>query len=161
MTMTMFGGYIHAIMDRGRDEARDDGSAAVEAQHLLLAIAAGPDAASRQALAAAGLDHEAIRAALDREFEHSLAAVGVSADAFDLPRPSPGPGRPSRLGASARLAVERGFSGVGKKNLRPPHLLLGILLAEAGTVARALDLVGVDRAGLAERVRQAAGSAGG
>jgi ATP-dependent Clp protease ATP-binding subunit ClpA len=161
MTMTTFGSYVHAIMDRGRDEARDDGSAAVEAQHLLLAVAAGPDASSRQALAAAGLDREAIRAALDRELEHSLAAVGVSAAAFDLPRPSPRPDRPSRLGASARLAVDRGFSGVGKKALRPAHLLLGILLAEAGTVPRALDLAGVDRAGLAERVRRAAGSTNG
>jgi ATP-dependent Clp protease ATP-binding subunit ClpA len=70
--MTTFGKYI----EQAREEARDDGSAAVEAQHLLLAIAAGPDAATRQILAAGGLDHRALRDALDREFEHSLAAAG-------------------------------------------------------------------------------------
>jgi hypothetical protein len=51
-------------------------------------------------------------------------------------------------------------SGGRKKDLQPAHLLLGILQAEAGTVPRALALAGVDRAGLAERARQALGGAG-
>jgi ATP-dependent Clp protease ATP-binding subunit ClpA len=154
--MTMFGPYRHTIFEQGRDEARQDGSAAVEAQHLLLAIAAGPDAAPRQVLAAAGLDHRAIRQALDREFEHSLSVAGVSAAAFDLPEPSRFPGRSLRLGASARLAIERGVSSATRtKDLEPMNLLIGILLAEIGTVPRALALARVDRAALTERARQA------
>lgn len=153
--MTAFGKYI----EQAREEARDDRSAAVEAQHLLLAIAAGPDAATRQILAAVGLDHRALRDALDREFEHSLAVAGVSAAAFDLPQPSKSPARPARLGASARLAIERGFtSAARKKDLQPAHLLIGILEAETGTVPRTLALTGIDRAGLAERARQALAS---
>jgi D-alanyl-D-alanine carboxypeptidase len=52
--------------------------------------------------------------------------------------------------------MERGFSATSnrKKDLRPAHLLLGVLLAEIGTVPRTLVLAGVDRAELAARVRQ-------
>jgi ATP-dependent Clp protease ATP-binding subunit ClpA len=74
--MTTFGKYMHMIVEQGREEARRDGSAAVEAQHLLLAVATGPDAATRQVMASAGLDYRAVREALDREFEHSLNAAG-------------------------------------------------------------------------------------
>jgi ATP-dependent Clp protease ATP-binding subunit ClpA len=154
--MTTFGTYTRSIVELGRDEARKDRSVAVEAQHLLLAIAAGPETAPGRVLVAAGLDYRAVREALDREFEHSLNAAGVSAAAFDLPQPSSDPDRPSQLGASAKLAIQRGFtSGGRRKVLQPAHLLLGILRAEVGTVPRALALAGVDRAGLAGRVRQA------
>jgi Clp amino terminal domain, pathogenicity island component len=40
-----------------------------------------------------------------------------------------------------------------KEDLRPGHLLLGILQAEVGTVPRVLALAGVDRTELIERVR--------
>ena len=92
--MTTFGEF----MQQAAEEARDEGSPLVEAQHLLLAIAAGPDAVTRQILAAGGLDRHALRDALDREFEHSLAAAGISAAAFDLPQPSKAPARPGPLG---------------------------------------------------------------
>ncbi len=154
--MNTFGNYLRTIVRQGRDEARGDGSAVIEAQHLLLAIAAGPDAAPRQVMAAAGLDYRAVREALDREFRHSLNAAGVSAAGLDLPQPSSRPERPTQLGASAKLAIQRGLtSRRNRKDLQPAHLLLGILQAEAGTVPRALALTGIDRLGLAERARQA------
>ncbi|GAA5068197.1 D-alanyl-D-alanine carboxypeptidase [Thermocatellispora tengchongensis] len=146
--------YINAITERAVEEARQEGAAAVEAQHLLLAVAAGQDPATRRVLASAGLDEQAIRAALEREFEHSLSAAGVSLSGFRLPRPSPALDRP-KLGASAKLALERGFASVSRKrDLRPAHLLLGVLLAEAGTVPRALALAGVEAAELAAAVRR-------
>jgi D-alanyl-D-alanine carboxypeptidase len=64
--MTTFGTYVRTILDRGRDEAGNDGSPTVEAQHLLLAMAAGPDTTAGQLLSTAGLDHRAIRGALGR-----------------------------------------------------------------------------------------------
>lgn len=152
--MHTFGTYLQAIMGLAQDEARRDGSATVEAQHLLLAMTGGPDAAPRRILAEAGLDHRAVRDALDRECTRSLAAAGVSADAFDLPRESNSLRKPAH-GASVGLAIERGFAlARHKKALRPEHLLFGILQAQVGTVPRALALAGVDRAGLAERTRQ-------
>ncbi|MFC7589827.1 Clp protease N-terminal domain-containing protein [Nonomuraea antimicrobica] len=144
-------------MEVGAGEARADGSAAVEAHHLLLGIAAHGDTAARTALATAGLDRAALRAALDREFEHSLNAVGVSPGALSLPSPAPDPDRRPGMGASVRLALERGFARVGRKrDLRPAHVLLGVLEAEVGTVPRALALAGVDRAELMTAVHRAA-----
>jgi len=162
--------YINTIIERARSEAHEDGSAAVEAHHLLLAIAADgagdpaedpTDAAAglgdpAEILAGAGLDRQAVREALDREFEHSLSAAGVSLAAFGLPRPRATGKPPTQLAASAKLALERGFASAGrKKDLRPAHLLLGILRAEVGTVPRALALAGVDRAELVARLLRA------
>jgi ATP-dependent Clp protease ATP-binding subunit ClpA len=154
--VTAFGTYVHTIIEQGGHEAGKDGSATIEAHHLLLAVAAQEGTTAHQVLAAAGLDQRAIRAALDREFEQSLSVVGVSRAAFDLPEPSGDPGGSARIGASAKLALERGVAAaVRRKDLQSAHLLLGILEARAGTVPRALALAGVDRADLAARVRQA------
>jgi D-alanyl-D-alanine carboxypeptidase len=153
--MSPFDRYLHAVLVRAEHEAREDGSATVEAGHLLLAIAGEGHADTRRVLEPAGLDRGAVRAALDREFEHSLSAVGVSRAAHTLPRPSGRPAHPG-MGTSAKLVLERGFAAVPrKKDLRPGHLLLGVLMAEVGTVPRALALAGSDRAALLAAVRQA------
>jgi D-alanyl-D-alanine carboxypeptidase len=151
--MTAFDKYLHTIIDQGTHEARKDGSATFEAHHLLLAIAAEQETTTHQILTSVGLDHRAIRDALDREFEHSLSAAGVSLAAFDLPQASVARERSPQLGASARLALERGFASVArKKDLQPAHLLLGIFQAQLGTVPRALALADVDQADLMDRV---------
>ncbi|WP_030462374.1 Clp protease N-terminal domain-containing protein [Kitasatospora sp. NRRL B-11411] len=159
--MSAFDRYLHALLLRAADEARQDGSPTTDAHHLLLALAAdpAPDAAAthpdaaaavRRLLAEAGLDRGGVRAALDREFAHSLHAVGVSPEAHRLPRPTPGV-EASRLGASTKLALERSFATARKKDQSAAHLLLGILRAEVGTVPRALALSGIDREQLIAR----------
>jgi ATP-dependent Clp protease ATP-binding subunit ClpA len=153
--MTGFDKYLHAILVRGEFEAREDRSATIEAEHLLLAIAGEPESSTNEVLAGVGLDRQAIRDALDKEFEHSLSVAGVAREAFDFPRASVSLQRP-KMGASAKLALERGFGSIARKrDLRPAHLLLGIVEARVGTVPRALALAGVDRADLAGRVRRA------
>ncbi|OLF18460.1 Clp protease N-terminal domain-containing protein [Actinophytocola xanthii] len=153
--MSPFDEYLHAVIMRAHLEARDDGSPTVEVAHLLLAVATEPEPSVHSVLSAAGLDRDGVRAALEREFEHSLNVVGVSAAGHDLPRPSRLPTKPA-LGTSAKLALERGFGAVSrKKDLRPAHVLLGILSAQAGTVPRALALAGVDQEDLAARTRLA------
>jgi D-alanyl-D-alanine carboxypeptidase len=153
--MKAFDTYLHAVIMRAQHEAREDDSTTVEAGHLLLAVAAEPESTTRGLLESVGLDRSAIQGALEREFEHSLNTVGVSRATYDLPRPSRLPVHPG-MGTSAKLALERGFASVSrKKDLRPAHLLLGILSAQAGTVPRALALAGIDRDDLTARVRQA------
>ena len=46
-------------------------------------------------------------------------------------------------------------AALGQRQIRPGHLLLGVLAAQAGTVPRALALAGVDSGDLAARARQA------
>jgi ATP-dependent Clp protease ATP-binding subunit ClpA len=130
--------------------ARELGDASVEAEHLLLAIARRDDAAAR-VLHAAGLDEDAIAAALVAETERSLAAVGVSADSLTFTPfvETPRFGRSAKwaLELSLRIALERGDRRIGTG-----HVLLAILRAERGTVPRALSVAGVDRQELAARV---------
>jgi ATP-dependent Clp protease ATP-binding subunit ClpA len=140
-----------AALRAANDEALALGSPTVEAEHLLLALAADPSTPAGRLLAQSGLDHGGVLAALDRETERSLAAVGVSLDDFALPRPAAPRGSP-RLAASSKRALERAVRlavARGDRSIGAPHLLAGILRAEAGTVPRALAAAGVDRAGLA------------
>jgi D-alanyl-D-alanine carboxypeptidase len=148
--MSSFDHYLQRILIAAAAEARAEGSAATEAHHVLLAIAGD----GSPSLTAAGLDHAAVAAALDREFARSLAAAGVRVDG-GVPRATPLSDGSPQLGATAKAALERGFALVQRKrDCRPGHVLLGVLLAPVGTVPRALDLAGVDRAGLAEDVRR-------
>ncbi|GAA0912047.1 Clp protease N-terminal domain-containing protein [Nonomuraea longicatena] len=144
--------YLNAITQRAESEALDDGSAAVEAHHLLLALAAHEGTAAHRTLTREGLDRRAVRDALDREFEDTLSKIGVEPAHYDLT--STRGTRTPKLSASARLAFERGFAAsAGKKDLRPAHILLGVLEAEVGTVPRALALAGVDRVALTALAR--------
>ena len=153
--MTRFDRFLAGVLDQARREARGDGSSAVEAHHLLLAVAGSDEPGTRRVLGSVGLDSAAVREALNREFERSLAAAGVSLAAAEVPRPSHRRERPAPLGSSVKLALERGVRSVARKRpLLPAHLLLGILLAPVGTVPRALAFAGVDQAALAELTRQ-------
>ena len=152
--MVRFDRYLKTVLAGAGDEARLDGSATVEAHHLLLVIAGDAGTAAARALVAAGLDRDRVRAALDREFEQSLAAVGVSASAFGVPPATPDPHRQPHPGASIQLALERAARAAGGAELQPAHLLVGILRADAGPVPRALALAGVDRVGLIDRIEQ-------
>lgn len=145
--MSEFDHYLNDVLVQAIEEARAEGSATVEAHHILLALAAGHD----PVLVAAGIDHAAVRGALDREFAHSLAAAGVTM-VSGPPRATPPAGTPP-LGATAKAALERGFARAPrKKDVRHGHVLLGVLLAEVGTVPRALALAGIDRQALIERL---------
>lgn len=154
--MSAFSKYVRSTLEQAGREAQLDRVTMIEAQHVLLAIAAQPELPAARVLSSVGLDRRVLRDALDRELAHSLSAAGVLLEAFDLPRPLSPPEPAKQLGASVKHALERGVTGVRKgRDLRPAHLLLGILLAEVGTVPRALALAGIDRADLIVRVRQA------
>ena len=149
---------VRAIAERAREEARTAGSPTLEAEHILLAIASEQGTPAQQVLASAGLDHEAIGKALDAEFADSLMGVGVSLSAFDLRHPANNPARTPRWSQSAKLVFQRAAEVVAAnrdRRLEATHLLLGVLRAQIGTVPRALELAGVDRAALAASTEQA------
>jgi ATP-dependent Clp protease ATP-binding subunit ClpA len=121
-------------------EAAAGGQGVVEAEHLLLALASHPE------LRGLGLDHEQLVAALAREEERSLAAIGVAAGDHELPA-LPRRTRSPKLATSTKLALQRALtiaSRRGDRRIRAQHLLLGVLSAEHGRVPRTLEIVGLD-----------------
>lgn len=145
-----------AIVRQAEKEAAEDGSPLIGAEHMLLAMTGEHGIEARDVLASAGLDRDALRAALDQEFRQSLAAAGVTLPPGGLPAASRGPARRARMAASGKLVLERALkAAAGRGQIRPGHLLLGVLAAQAGTVPRALALAGVDQGDLAARTRQA------
>jgi ATP-dependent Clp protease ATP-binding subunit ClpA len=127
--------------------ARELGAPAIEAEHLLLALARRGD----PALAAEGLDYDGVLGALERETERSLAAVGISADPLpaspSLRKPGFARSAKSAIEGSLREAVRRGDKAIASR-----HLLLALLAPARGTVPRALEAAGVDREALRRRL---------
>ncbi len=154
--VTRFTEYARMIVSQAEQEAVTDGSPLIEAEHLLLALASETGAEARRVLASAGLDRRALEVALDQERRQSLAAAGVTMPPGGLPRPSPHPARRPRMGASSRQVMQRALAAAaGQRRIRPGHLLLGVLGAQAGTVPRALAIAGADQGELAGRTREA------
>jgi ClpA/ClpB-like protein len=121
-------------------EARSSGRDAVEAEHLLLALAAHPD------LRDFGLDRQRLAAALADEEEQSLAVVGISAAEFDLSA-TPRASHKARLATSSKLALHRAVKlavSRGHRRVSAHHLLAGVFTAERGRVPRALEIAGID-----------------
>jgi ATP-dependent Clp protease ATP-binding subunit ClpA len=137
-----------SVVKAAHTQARGLGSPTIEAEHLLLALAAADHVP--------GLDHDAVLAALAGERERSLMAVGIQAGDFDLP-PAPVTRSP-RIAASTKLALARSVRAAtdrSDRSIRAGHIVLGLLAAEAGTVPRALAAAQVDVDDL--RARTAAG----
>lgn len=132
-------------------------SPTLEAEHLLLAVARRPTSAAHHVLVEAGLDYDHFREALAAEFEASLAEVGIFLSDFDLSATG-GTVRAPRWGTSAKLALERSAKIADRRRDRritPGHIVLGVLRPSRGTVPRALEGAGIDRAGLGRRVAAA------
>ena len=146
---------IGEIVRHAEQEARDTRSRMIEAEHLLLAMSGQHGSEARNVLSSVGLDRDGIKVALDREFRQSLATAGVMLSPSKLPLPNENPGHHPQLATSGKLALERGLRAAGKREIRPGHLLLGVLAAQVGTVPRALALMGVDQSDLAARIVQA------
>jgi ATP-dependent Clp protease ATP-binding subunit ClpA len=135
-------------------EAKRDGAKAIEAEHMLLALAASSDGDAAKVLHEAGLDHARLASALKEERRRTLAFVGMKAPDKEAAAVTEPEGSLS-LGTSAKAAMKRALIGARHErhrvHLRSTDLLAGILEAELGTVPRALAIAGIDRDALASR----------
>ncbi|HXN78245.1 MAG TPA: Clp protease N-terminal domain-containing protein [Candidatus Dormibacteraeota bacterium] len=136
-------------------EAKLDGAKFIEAEHMLLALAANADTDAGRLLIESGLDHERLSSALREERRRTLAFAGMSAPDKKLVEAT-GLDSSLSLGTSAKAAVRRALIGSRHERrrrgrLRGSDLLAGILEAEFGTVPRALAIAGVDRSALISR----------
>jgi ATP-dependent Clp protease ATP-binding subunit ClpA len=147
------------VVKRAHEEATRLRSPTVDAEHLLLALAAPGSGPSATVLADAGLDREGLLAAFDAELRGTLEGVGLPATAL-LEQAPPSGWRSPRWGQSAKLALERSLKAAvarGDRRLVPAHILLGVLRSEAGSVPRALRVSGVEAGELAARTAAAMG----
>ncbi|MDX6251398.1 MAG: hypothetical protein QOF10_4758 [Kribbellaceae bacterium] len=151
---------VRSVLVHGaREEARLDGSASIEAEHVLLALAALKGSSAARLLGEAGLTRDALRVALDREWEGSLAVAGITVEVAELPAATPDASHNPHIGESTKLLLKRAMECVaatGGGRIGAAHMLVGALDAKLGRVPRALDLAGVDRAALRARAAQAA-----
>jgi D-alanyl-D-alanine carboxypeptidase len=155
MAVVRFAEHARAIVRQAEKEAGEARSPLVEAEHLLLALTGEHGIEARDILASVGLDRDGVRVALDREFRQSLAAAGVTLPDAGMPAASRDPRHRARFATSGKLVMERAVkAAAGQRQIRPGHLLLGVLAAQAGTVPRALALADVDQGNLATQVRE-------
>jgi ATP-dependent Clp protease ATP-binding subunit ClpA len=151
---------VRAVVVHGaRAEAVEDGSPAIEAEHVLLALTELSGTTTARLLADAGLTHETTRAALDREWEQSLATAGVAVAIAELPKATPDRARNPQIGESAKLLLKRAMataSATGGGRIGAAHLLVGALDTTLGRIPRALELAGINREALRDQAYQAA-----
>ncbi|NEA34204.1 Clp protease N-terminal domain-containing protein [Streptomyces sp. SID13031] len=151
---------VRDVLIRGaRAEAVEDGSATIEAEHVLLALTELSGTTTARLLAEAGLTHETTRAALDREWEQSLSVAGVAVAIAELPKATPDRSRSPQIGEATKLLLKRAMataSATGGGRIGAAHLLVGALDTNLGRIPRALDLAGIDRKALRTQAYEAA-----
>ncbi len=150
---------VRTILVRGaREVARRDGARTVEAEHVLVALAAMEGNPAARLLADAGLTEDAIRAALDREWEQSLAIAGIAVRIGLLPQATPDHSHDPHIGESVRLLLKRALDAqpkVSGTRVSSVRILIGILDTDRGRVARAMEGAGIGRAALRARAIEA------
>lgn len=133
--------HVKLLLERAGEEARAIGAPALEAEHILLALAGGTDEKAARVLSSLGVSRTRIIEGLDREFAAALAGVDIQ-----LTAPGGGPRRPnndSRMpwGPSAARAAGR---SIGESPDDPGlRMLLAIVHAEAGLIPHLLAELGI------------------
>ncbi len=145
----------HAVR-RAAEIAEAEGSAMVQAEHLLTALVDPVRDSVGRALVDARITAEAIRSARDSEFQTALATVGIVTG-----RPVPPAstrlrrGRTTRFAPSAKLALERTLEAAaqtGARRISNRHLLVAIVGADVGRTPQLLAELGTSPAELLRRV---------
>jgi ATP-dependent Clp protease ATP-binding subunit ClpA len=144
------------VLGQFQVEATRDGAKFIEAEHMLLALAASPKTDAAKLLGEFGLDHPRLVSALEEEHRRTLTFAGMREPGPRLVKATELDTKLS-LGTSAKAAIRRGLIGARhdrrRARLRSIELLAGILQAELGRVPRALAIAGIDRAALIARAR--------
>src|SRR3979490_2442042 len=113
MDESTFPRTLRPIIIRAVSEAQRRGDTAVEAEHLLLALADDSDKETAATLAAVGLDHAGVIRALRAERDASLEAAGVT------PVPE------ERLVSSARVTRPRWGASARQTLVAASHMRVG------------------------------------
>lgn len=138
--------------------ARDDGIDQPGAEHLLLAALDLDDGIAKQAIGTFQVAATDLRAAIVGQHEEALRAIGVIADDNAIAAALPASGQPRgpyRAQGSLQTAFQQAVA-LAKRDKAPlnsGYLLLAIIDADHGAIARSLERLGVDRALLRDHTR--------
>jgi ATP-dependent Clp protease ATP-binding subunit ClpA len=117
------------------------------AEHLLLAAVGLDEDSARRTLVTFGVDLGALRAAVVAVHAEGLRAIGMT-DECGVAVPVRASGKLFRSTSTAQKVFQRAVE-LSKKTsprvLRGGHVVLAICELRAGTVVRALDILGIDR----------------
>ena len=137
------------------------GAENVEPEHLLLGLAEGYGTPAVRAIAEAGIDADAIGAAIEADLVAMLEVVGVPASVRDAVPVAPRAARPG-FGVHGKAALEQALREAGRRGERrigSEHMLLGALHAPSPTLTRVLARLGVEPERLAALVEVEAAAA--
>jgi ATP-dependent Clp protease ATP-binding subunit ClpA len=137
------------------------GAEHVEPEHLLLGLAGGCGTPAARAIAEAGIDADAIGAAIEADLVAMLGVVGVPASLVGAVPAAPSAERPG-FGVHGKAALERALreaSRRGERRIVTEHMLLGALHAPSPTLTRVLARLDVDPGRLAALVEVEAAAA--
>lgn len=145
--------------------AQREGLRETGVEHLLLASLELDDRIALGALGEMGVDRERLREAIVAQHARALRAVGVTPgeEAIDAHLPPPEPRARGRyragasLNAAFQLAVK--LAKADRSPLLSGHVLLAATEPDRGVLARALDVLEVDRTTLRAAVRRRLDSA--
>lgn len=133
---------VRQTVRRAVQLAENEGSATVEAEHLLTALVDPAVDEVGQRLVAMGITPDRVEDARNREFQSALALAGVSTN-----RPAPAStrrlrrGRSTEFAPSAKLALERTLEEAlasGDRRISNRNLLCAIVSSEVGVIPRLL-----------------------
>lgn len=146
---------IRSVVVNAMHEAQRRGSASVAPEHLLLALAMARDSAAAGILGDVGLGYDALDQALDEERARSLAVVGIEDLDPALVTAISRIDRPGWASTTREVFRRAQLAGRGRRRRAAElDVLYGVVTANVGTVARALEYAGVDRDGLIGRVER-------
>ena len=132
------------------EAARRMGAEQIEPEHLLLGLAEDTGTPAARAMAEAGIDAEAIAAAIEDDLVAMLGVVGVPASVVDATPAQPRADRP-RFALHSKRALEQALREAVRRHERrlgAEHVLLGALHAPSPTLVRVLARMGVEPARL-------------
>lgn len=154
-------GTIKRLCQDAERHAHADGQAQAGAEHFILAALELPDGTARQALQRLDVAPEQFRAAIARQHQDAMQFAGVAALPEEVQQEAalPPAGGLYRAQASAQALLQqlsaRKKEDDGAVPLLGAHVLLAASAAQYGTATRALCVLGVAPAALAEAARGA------
>ena len=151
MKLRRFLADAREVAAAAEDEARAAGAETIGQEHLLLALAGRRGTVAGAALAAAGAEYDAAKAASDAQFADALLAVGISL--HDVEQQAGGELGPLPCGARLEFspAAKRVLEDAvltsrerGDRHIGGEHVLLALLEDRRGPAVRLLDRLDVE-----------------